>query len=174
LSQEETPDYIDIDLGGDRYDEIGFNFSRTLIAKFYRLFQKSSDTTLVLWDDDKSKPTTDYNKPDKWPDYKTEANMRVLVNRGTKTVDGFIQTYGGSEATVTTIADHQNPDIEKYHRMDLDIERQMITGIAPLRLDKLLNNDYFYNPIEVDGYGTYWLQKAEQINGRYYKLTLLK
>jgi hypothetical protein len=92
---------------------------------------------------------------------------------------GYFLTFGGvgeltNETDVKQIPTFSEPNILEYHRYDLTLEGCGLTCIAKIDVLNLKNNKYFKYPLNVDGYGMYYLIEAEQINGDLYKLKLVK
>jgi len=173
-----APDDLYLDNGKDIDKELKFDFSRTLISDSFRVFNSVTNVIPVMWQGDNVSPL-------KWqdrfspPSWSTKGNLRVLEYLGKESVGDYYQTYGNVNdtnwASRKLYPKFAEIDPRELYRYELTLQGVTLVGKAQIRsIWNLYDQSWFKRPLYVKGYGVYWLEKAEQINGDMYKLTFIK
>jgi len=152
--------------------EISFSFSRTLISYCERAFNETDTLIPVLWSDG---DPLDWSQNFDPPAWSTKGNLRILEFEGMADGDYFLtsgENYLSNISLKTTYPKFKEPDIEAFHRYELDNEGTSITITSRIDVSKLYDQTYFKNPVFVVGYGRFWMDEAEQIKGDIYKIKL--
>ena len=170
------------DQGGLAETEIKLDFSRTLLARCYRLLKAQVINIPVLWSGSDKSPLAwgDRNDP---PTRKTKANLRIMVMDDPAAICDHLYTFNTLSGSVSAQT-HSYPKTapsfkeilpQNYYQYEMMLQGATITGKAHiLETWNLYDQSWFKKPLHVKGKGVFWLQEAKQIEGDIYELVLIK